>query len=394
MNPIYLTLFLLWLGHFIVDYMIGVWAVYKTIAGLDIAVAGLIAGVSAFAGEGLQLVFGSLSDRGYRKWLIAAGVLTTSATALMAYTYDYSLLFLLFLLTCVGSGAFHPAAAGLVGVLSKERKGLFLAIFMSGGALGLASSQLIFTSAYEYLDGQTLCLVIPSIILVASLAFFGLAEAPVASLNPGKGINFRAFGRFFMHSGMRNLYITQLFTQSLFWGAIFLLPDLLTYRAYPEWVSLGGGHLCLVLGGALMIVPGGHLADRFSAKRVLMVTQMCSLILFAALLAFPFLAPIPLCMLLFFLGASFGVVQPVVVALGTEFVPNRPGMVSAFLMGLVWCVAEGLGQGGGGLLTKVFAENATAKAMAVLGCFTFIALYASSRLPVKISDEEKCEFAV
>lgn len=394
MKKTYLTLFFLWIGHFLVDYMIGVWAVYKTIAGLDVAIAGLIAGLSALAGEGLQLVFGSLSDKGHRKLLIGAGLLTTTASALMAYTHAYGYLFLLFMLTCVGSGAFHPAAAGLVGMLSKKRKGLFLAIFMSGGALGLASSQLIFTSAYEYLQGQTALLAIPSICLVAFIAFYGLAEIPGPRILPGRGVDLKAFGKFFKHEGLRTLYLIQLFTQALFWGTIFLLPDLLTYRSYPEWVSMGGGHLFFILGGACMIVPGGYLSDYASPKRIVMVAQIATICLYAALLSFPLLPAPWLCALLFCLGSSFGVIQPLIVGMGTDYAPARPGMVSAFLLGLVWCVAEGLGQGVGGLFTKLFTVDPTAKAMWILELYMVLSFGFALKLPLKISDEEKCEFAV
>nr|MBA2728798.1 hypothetical protein [Parachlamydiaceae bacterium] len=66
----YLTLAALWVGHFSVDFMLGIWSVYKTIAGLDLALCGLIVGLCAFIGEGLQAYFGTLSDRGYRTQLI------------------------------------------------------------------------------------------------------------------------------------------------------------------------------------------------------------------------------------------------------------------------------------------------------------------------------------
>lgn len=394
MHRPYLTLFLLWIGHFLVDYMIGIWAVYKTLAGLDVALAGIIAGLSAFAGEGMQLVFGSLSDRGHRKLLIAAGIITSTASACMAYTSAYGILFLLFFLTCLGSGAFHPAAAGLVGMLSKERKALFLAIFMSGGSLGLATSQLIFTAIYENFNGQTALLAIPAICLVAFIAFYGLAEIPGPKVLPGRRVDIKTFFKFFKHSGLRNLYITLLCNQALFWGLVFFLPDLLSYRDYPDWVSFGGGHLFLVLGGALMIVPGGYLADRFSPRSVILAAQCAFLTLYICLLTFAHIGPIPLLGMLFLLGTAFGLVPPVTLAMGNHMVPTRPGMVSAFLMGLVWCLAEGIGQGGGGLLTKLFTDNVTAKALWVLGTLTFAAMAATWRLPVKISDEEKYEFAV
>lgn len=68
-------------------------------------------------------------------------------------------------------------------------------------------------------------------------------------------------------------------------------------------------------------------------------------------------------------------------------------MVSAFLMGLVWCIAEGVGQGGGGLLTKLFVEDGTAKSLAILGMMPVIGLLVVSKLPEEISSEEKWQLA-
>lgn len=393
MRTPYFTFFLLWLGHFLVDYMIGIWAVYKTLVGLDIAIAGMIAAASAFAGEGMQLVFGGMSDRGHRKMLIASGIAMTACSAFMGYTQEYTMLFLLFLLTCLGSGAFHPSAAGLIGKLPFNRKSLFMTLFQSGGALGLASSQLIFVSLYTMFDGNTAFLAIPSICLVAAIAFIGLAEVPGPAILPGRNVDLRVFLSFFKFKDLRNLYLTQLFNQGLSWGFIFLLPDLLISRNYPEWLSYGGGHLCYILGAAFMIIPGGWLADKIAPKKIIFAGQLSAVMLLYLFLMSNSLPPVTVCVLLSCLGASLGIVSPIVLVMGTKLVPSRPGMVSAFLMGLVWCIAEGIGQGGGGLLTKLFVEDATAKSLAILGLMPLVSLWFVSRLPQEISSERQWQLA-
>ena len=137
---IVLSLALLWAAHFLVDFMLGVWSVYKTIAGLDLAAAGLIAALCAFTGEGAQLFFGSLSDRGHGKRLIVFGVVLTAVNALLALTNSYALVFFLFLATCIGSGAFHPCAVALVGGLTDRQNWLFIAVRLPlGGGFRLKS---------------------------------------------------------------------------------------------------------------------------------------------------------------------------------------------------------------------------------------------------------------
>jgi hypothetical protein len=51
----------------VLDFFTGIWPIYKTIAGIDLAQAGLITGISGFFGEFLQPFFGYFSDRGLRK---------------------------------------------------------------------------------------------------------------------------------------------------------------------------------------------------------------------------------------------------------------------------------------------------------------------------------------
>src|SRR5262245_61254312 len=81
--------FFICLGHFCVDFMIGVWPVFKTMMQLDLAKAGLLASLCALIGETFQSVSGTLSDRGYQKMLIMCGVALAAVSALFSYTSSY-----------------------------------------------------------------------------------------------------------------------------------------------------------------------------------------------------------------------------------------------------------------------------------------------------------------
>lgn len=380
------VVFAMWIGHMLVDFMIGIWSVYKTLAGLDLALAGLIAGASALIGESLQSLFGPMTDRGYRQRLVVFGIALSIASALMAYTENYAVLFILFLLTCIGSGAFHPAAVSVMNELSEKRKALLMTIFQSGGALGLAFSQIIFSQTYFMLEGHTIFLAIPSVLLMLLIVLKGYGSQPesvmIAPANaPAKKSSWATFASFFRSRDMLALYITQLCNQSLFWGMIFMLPDVLVARGYDDWMCYGGAHLFLIIGGAAMMVPAGYLADKYSCKSVILATSAIGFTSFYFFLINPFLSPLTLCILLFVLGAALGTVSPVVIALGNRLRPGQSGVVCAFLMGLVWCAAEGIGQTGTGLLTKAFSDNAAASALACLGTLFVVGLTFACRLP-------------
>lgn len=386
------TLTLLWIGHFFVDFMIGIWPVYKTLAHLDLAKAGLISAACAFIGEGLQVVFGTLSDRGWRTWLIVGGIMGAAANSLLAYTQDYFLLFCLFLTVCVGSGAFHPSAVGLVGNLVKERRGFLLTIFTSGGSLGLGCSQLIYTQTHFALSGETAWLILPFLMLVLCMILIGFKSVSIEAPKT-KGIDLKQYVTLFKNKDLRNLYIAQVCNQSIFWALVFLLPDVLVCREYEPWLCFGGGHLFLILGGALTMVPGGYLADKLSPRKVMLYSTTAGMFFYYSLLLYPILPNYVLLMLLFCVGATIGMLTPILVSFGIRLVPDKPGTVSAFLLGLAWCVSEGLGQGGGGLLTKIFTDDAPAKALIVLGIFFIIGIFTIYRLPETSSQEKTVDYA-
>ena len=381
-HKIGLPLFILWLSHFLVDFMIGVWPVYKTIAGLDLAVVGVLTAVCVMTGEGLQLLFGQMSDKGYRNTLIVFSLVFVSAPCFFPFASDLISLFCVLLIASIASGAFHPAAVSLAGSFSKRKKGVLIAIFASGGSLGMAVSQLGYTFALNSLNGKTWILVLPFILLPLIVIYFDLL--PKAERKEGRGgISLVAVREFFKNRELSLLYCLQLSSQTVVWAFIFLLPDILKDRGYESGIALGGGHFFYCMGGALMIIPSGWLADRFSYRSVLVSACSMGAVLFYSVLFFKGLDPVFLAVSLFLLGASIGVINPVSVAYGYKLMPEKPGVVSAMLMGFVWIIAEGVGQGGSGVLTKFFTDDAPAKAMAVLGFAFLIAIFAGIMLPGK-----------
>jgi len=371
----------MWLAHFCVDFMIGIWPVYKTIAHLDLAKTGLIAGLCAFIGEGLQILFGALSDKGYRRRLIMLGMFATTGCAFLAYAESYWVLGLMLLMTCLGSGAFHPAAVGLVGSLSAKHKGLLITLFASGGTLGLALSQLVYSQCYTSLSGHTVFLALPTLLLIGGILAYKLAIPSQGPVQYGGKIELKQFFALFRVKNIPTLYFSQVCSQTVIWGTIFLLPDILVTRGHADWVCFGGGHLCFILGGAMMMVPSGLLADRYSCKNVIFTATLIGFSLLYFMLMSPLLSGGMTMVVLFLMGSTMLIVNPVVITFGNRLVPTHPGMVSGCLMGMALCLAEGLGMGGGGLLTKLFDEDAPAKALSILGLFYIASLLLIACLP-------------
>lgn len=361
------TMIVLFFAHFMVDFMFGIWSVYKTLAGVDIAMAGIIAALASFVGEGSQMFFGALSDRPqYRKKLIILGLLLTSAATFYTFTSSYSIFFLFLLFTALGSGSFHPTAVGMVSQLSKESKALYITIFAAGGSLGMSLSQLLYTKSYRLFDGNTLFLVIPSILIII-LALFNTFPVKKLSNDTKEKHDFKSSFRLLRNPSIAKLYCALLCFGTVNWAMLFLLPDILSSRHYPDWLCFGTGHFFMSGMAAIAIIPAGYLADKYSTRSVILGFVVCGIIALYSFLLVPNASPSLVLALLCSHGCSAGVMTPVCLALGNKLAPNHPGAVSALLMGMVWCVAECIGLSAAGLLSKFFLFDGPASAMSIIG---------------------------
>ncbi|MBA3971312.1 MAG: MFS transporter, partial [Bacteroidetes bacterium] len=364
-NVLYKSFFIIWIGHLLLDFMTGIWPVYKTLAHLDLAKAGFIAGIALFLGELSQLAFGFLSVRGYHKKLIIVGILMASSISFLAYSDNYLILFLMMLITYLGAGAFHPAAAGMVGSWSGGRKGLFLALFSSGGLAGSALSQRVFSKTFELFNGHTLIFLLPAAGL--GLLFYFNSFPPFKFCE--KKITLKRILKWIKpkRKDLITLYFAQVFIQCVNWSFIFLLPDILFLRKYESWFCLGGAHFCFVIGSALMSVPAGVLADRYSIRNVLIVVVLMSVLGFYIFLLSGTLAVLPTSLLLFCMGGTMGVLNPIIVAAGNGMVPiSASSIISASLMGGATCIA-GFGIMLAGFMTTLFTHEPPIQALQVIG---------------------------
>jgi MFS family permease len=176
------------------------------------------------------------------------------------------------------------------------------------------------------------------------------------------------------------LYFAQVFLTGTYFAMIFLMPDLLQARGYPHWVVFGGSQVCLTMASFLFALPLGYFSDRVSHNRMLKITIFSSLVLFYTLLFADHLSVSALMVLLFFMGASMGLINPLLVAFGTRLMSDRISTVSALLMGSAWCLSH-LGPLTAGILTTVFEVNATANALKVMGIYIFFAAFLIMTLP-------------
>ncbi len=359
----YWTLLTLAGGHFAVDYCSGIWPVFKTLAHLDIVKAGLIATVGTMAGNGLQLAFGVLADRGLRRRLIVAGVAAAGAVSFVPWAASsYAVMAGLVMATQIGSAAFHPAATGAAGTLSRKRTGFMIAVFLAGGYGGYSLSQVLFSALYRVAPPLTALMTLLPLAIAAAIAAF-LRDAPASHRPRGPA----AAPLRPMLPRLAPLFAVQTLASAANVSLIFLLPDLLLARRAASWIVEGGGHFALVAGGALSLLPAGHASDRWGARRVLTVANAATFLLFAILLLRSSASPLDL-LIVAAVGAFNGMNSVVSISEGNRLLPGQASGVSALLMGMPWCLAA-IGPVVAGLLADPGRGGTPAGA---LGWFLFL----------------------
>ncbi len=374
------TIFLIYLGHFLVDTTVGIWPLYKTLSGIDLKVAGMIAGMCGFLGEGMQIFFGYFCDRGKRKQVVVAGLLLSSAIFLISSVHTPLACFFLILCVMIGSGAFHPAAVGFIGGLSEKNKGKIILGFAFAGALGQGSSQLCYISL---LHGHAERMVMFALILGATaLAIyrFRFTKEPPSR----ERLKLCDFLRPFQteRRSLTLLYFSQVFSQGLLLSFLFLLPDFLREKSCGEWLCHGGGLFSFLLGASLALFPAGMIIDRFGPRLMMIVVAGLSIIFFYFLLFVPANSSWLIALLLALFGACAWPINPTIVTWGNKLVPESPSCVSGLLMGMAWCFSH-LMVIVAGILSTAFSNQNCHLSLQILGILMIMTFFFAIAMPRK-----------
>lgn len=373
------NIYILILCHISVDLFTGIWPLFKKIGNVDIAIASLIGMIGGVTGNILQLYFGQVADKGKRKRFILLGLVLSSAAALYPYFDSNYWYFSLLCLTFIGSSAFHPAATGLAGKIAREKKSMMIALFVAGGGIGLAFSQVFFSYIYFNYDKHTGILLLLPAICVALCAIYFPANLEANS-------NSKSTLRFLpelknVFLSLKGLYFIEVLNAALTIGFIFLIPEMMEALHFSKKMANGGGHLLFVMGTVIIIIGTSKLSDKLGHKKLLLISYCILLPLYFFFLNVPTL-PIEGKLILFFLiGGLMGICNPVGVSLGHYLMPNNASLVSALLMGAAWAA-------GNFILPFVgFVMKATNKdtvfTLNLLGCIILISILFCLRLPSK-----------
>jgi FSR family fosmidomycin resistance protein-like MFS transporter len=126
-----------------VNYLPALLRLLADVHHLSLGQAGLLISIATIAGSLFQPVFGYLADHTPVRALASLGLAAVAlGSALLGVAPSYAWLALLTVLHGVGMAAFHPQSAGLVHLLSGNRKGTQMESYIMAGQAGQALNPL------------------------------------------------------------------------------------------------------------------------------------------------------------------------------------------------------------------------------------------------------------
>jgi FSR family fosmidomycin resistance protein-like MFS transporter len=240
---------------------------------------------------------------------------------------------LLVLLGGTGVAAFHPQASATAVLGAERHRARAMAIFVSAGTLGYALGPTYFSAiAMRWGLGQMQWAAVPGVLMTVLL--FLIPNAAASTARPHGGFEWRPL--LAAWKPLTLLYL-MVFIRSIL--QIAFAQFLPLYLHMDRGFGVAGANYVLsayLTAGAIGGFLGGHLADRFGGRLV---------ILFSMIVSVPFL-------MLFFATTGWlslaGLVAsgfillftiPVNVVMAQRLAPAQAGTVSALMMGFAWGMA-------------------------------------------------------
>ncbi len=153
-NPRLLPLAALVVGHAVTDACINfippLWPEFEAKLGLTATHIGILTGLVSITTNFGQPLFGYLGDRFRIQHMVAVGPLIVGLfIGLMGIPESAVTFGVLYVIAGIGTALFHPQGATLAGRVSGARRGLGMASFSAGGAIGYGAGTIVGVLLYE-----------------------------------------------------------------------------------------------------------------------------------------------------------------------------------------------------------------------------------------------------
>jgi FSR family fosmidomycin resistance protein-like MFS transporter len=335
---------LLALGHMVIDINQGSLApllpFFKTRFALSYTAAGAILLVANLTSSLIQPIFGYLSDRSARRWLLPWGlVFACTGVAFTGWAPSYPVVLALVVVSGLGVAAYHPEGYKTAYQVAGDRKATGLSLFSIGGNVGIALGPPLITALVTGFSLRgTLGMLGPGLVAAGLLAAALPSLVPPAG--PGSEKAASAAGRD-MRGAMAVLIGVVTLRSWVQLGLVAFIPFYYVDVLGADPRVIGPLLFVFLAAGAVGTLTGGPIADRWGARRYVTYSMLAPAPLIAGFLLRQgdWLATVCLAAAGFVLVSSFSVT----VALGQAYLPRRLGMAAGLIVGLA------IGTGGVGV---------------------------------------------
>ena len=273
-----------------------------------------------------QLPIGMLADRRRVPWLGPLGLILAAVGIGLAGVFaPYPLVFAMLLLSGLGVAMFHPPA-GRDARVAAAHSASAMSVFAAGGSVGFFLAPALATPLLDSIGLSALVLFIPPAVLMAFVLSRHQSRqvAQIATAGADVGTD---------RPGMFALLIAVEVARSCISFGINTFVALYWIKELGASSTLGGAALTLgLLGGIAGTLLGGRIGDRFGLTRTIQLGNAALIPAFGALL----LVRDPYVALIFvtLLGLTANIPLAVLVKLGQDYLPSRPGTAAGVTLGL------------------------------------------------------------
>lgn len=367
-------LLLLSLGHLVTDIYQGalpaILPFLKDHLELSYTAAGIILMTANFTSSIIQPLFGYLSDKKEKAFLLPLGCLLAGAgLALVPWSHTYGWTLLLVVISGLGIASYHPEGYKTASFFTGEKQVTGMAVFSVGGNLGFAIGPVLAIFVINYCGFANLpVIIVPAIFFVILLLVYWkrIHHDPAASAAPKPAPdNIRTNG---VHL---TLFIIILIVIMRSWTQLGLMTYIpFYYINHLKGDPLYAGQLVsfFLLGGAAGTLLGAPLADRWGHKSYLSATMLLS----SFILPLIFVSQgIWLFITLGLLGMVIISTFSVTVVMAQTLMPRRLGIASGIMVGFA------IGAGGIcvtllGVLADLYGVPLALKSITVLPFIGFL----------------------
>ena len=330
-------LLVLSLGHLVTDiYQSALPAILpflKENLSLSYTMAGVILMAANFTSSLIQPLFGFLSDRQEKAFLLPLGCLCAGAGfSLLSSPSSYALILMLVIISGFGIALYHPEGYKTAHFFTGKKRVTGMAIFAVGGNLGFALGPIISIYIIKYMGFSSLpATIVPSLVFVAIIIFYW-RDISITEIKGNK-----AADREVAHERRKGAYISLSIVIAIVIMRSWTQMGLMSYIPFYYINHLKGDPLyagklvfVLLLGGVIGTLGGAPLADRWGHKRYLILSMFLSTLIMPVIFI---IDGYMLFVVLGFLGMTLISTFSVTVVMAQQLMPKNLGVASGLIVG-------------------------------------------------------------